>query len=230
MTERRRFKLSPSDLTFLWEECGHCFYEKCQGLCERPRTPMPGVFTRIDAAMRGFYGGKGTSWISPTLPPGMVDCKEWRLVSQDIEVPGHTARCWISGRTDCLLCFHDGTYGVIDFKTANPKDEHASLYVRQLWAYAYCMEHPGTRSPLMAPVSHMGLLCFEPEKMQMLIDEGPMCLLHGRPVWKPRPWSESAFLEFLGTVMDVLERADPPDANPGCKFCAYRTHGMAEVA
>lgn len=227
MSERRRFKLRPSDLSFLWDECRRCFYEQCRGLGERPRVPMASVYTRIDAAMRGFYEARGTRWISPTLPGGQVDCKEIWLTSSDIEVPGRTAACWVSGKTDCVLCFDDGTYGIVDFKTQNPGDQNAERYARQLSAYAYCMEHPGRDargrpSPQLGPVSTMGLLCFEPGKMQMLIDQGPLCLLQGRPVWKPRPWDESAFVDFLGAVMGVLESDDAPEAAERCAFCAYR--------
>lgn len=222
MSERRRFRLAPSDLTFLWEECPCCFYEKCHGLATRPRTPFPGVFTRIDKANRDFYAGKSTAWVSPALPPGRLDSTEHFVRSEDISVPGQEAVCWISGKTDCVAVFDDATYGLIDFKTSNPGDAYTALYVRQLWAYAYCMEHPAKGSPPMGPVSHLGLLCIEPRTMSMLIGTKPTCLLAAQPVWKPRRWDERAFLEFIGQALEVLTRPEPPDASASCQFCAYR--------
>jgi hypothetical protein len=224
-TVRQRFKLSPSDLTFLWKDCRRCFYDKCHGIAVQPRLPMPSVFTRIDRAMRDFFEPRGTAWLSPTLPPGTVDCRDRFLTSEAIAVPGYSETCYLRGKTDCLLRFDDGTFGVVDFKTANPSDGQVELYIRQLWAYAYCMEHPEKPSELMAPVAHMGLLCFEPGEMQMLIGQGPTCLLHGRPVWKPRTWDEGAFIDFLGGVMDVLTGGTPPP-DESCKFCLYRMKGV----
>jgi hypothetical protein len=220
---RQRFKLSPSDLTFLWDECPRCFYEKCHGVRQRPRTAFPSVFNRIDKANRGFYAGKSTAWVSPSLPPGVLECSEQFLRSQDITVPGHDAACWISGKTDCIARFDDGTFGLIDFKTANPGDGHTALYIRQLWAYVYCMEHPAKDSPQLAPVTHMGLLCIQPETMQMLIGDKPACLLNATPVWKPRKADEDSFLRFVGRVLDVLEPPEPPESAAACQFCAYRT-------
>lgn len=220
-TLQQRFKLSPSDFGFLWEECTHCFYEKVHGRA-RPDGVFPSVFNRIDGAMRGFYAGKTTAWVSPTLPSGRLDCTERFIQSADIVLPGHEATAYVSGKHDCLVYYDDGTYGVVDFKTTNHSEASVRKYGRQLWAYAYCFEHPAPPTPPLAPVTHLGLLCVQPREMLMLIGEGPSALFAADPLWKPCPVDEAAFLAFVDEVLTVLERAEAPASNPRCAFCAYR--------
>ena len=61
----KSWKLSPSDLTFLWDECPRCFYLKVVNGFNRPSLPMPKIFTRIDLIMKGYYAGKPSSALSP---------------------------------------------------------------------------------------------------------------------------------------------------------------------
>ena len=42
---RPPIKLTPSMLTFLWDECRRCFWLHARGL-PRPRMPFPSVFAR----------------------------------------------------------------------------------------------------------------------------------------------------------------------------------------
>ena len=48
-----RWRLSPSDFAFLWEECKRCFYLKVVKEFYRPRSLMPKIFNVIDAQMKG---------------------------------------------------------------------------------------------------------------------------------------------------------------------------------
>ena len=45
-------KISPSDLTFLWDECPRCFWRKYRLGVRRPFGIMPGIFSRIDSALK----------------------------------------------------------------------------------------------------------------------------------------------------------------------------------
>jgi len=219
---RARFRLSPSDLTFLWEECPKCFYEKYHRLGSRPRIPFPSVFTRIDNAMRAYFVGKSTAEVSPLLPPGHLTCEETFIVSHDIIVPGREATCYIAGKTDCLAHFTTGGYGIVDFKTTEHKDARLALYRRQLAAYAYCLEHPAPHSLHLSPVTHLGLLCVEPRQMLTIVGNRRNYLFMGAPAWKPCSIAESEFVEFIGQVLDVLMLPVAPTANAACPFCAYR--------
>lgn len=63
------WKLSPSDLTFLWYECKRCFYLKVKERFNRPWTPFPSIFGRIAYLTQAYYQGKHPSAISERLLP-----------------------------------------------------------------------------------------------------------------------------------------------------------------
>src|SRR5579864_6985857 len=108
-TERTRWALAPSDFAFLWEGCKRCFYLKVAHREQRPRTPMPGIFIRIDALGKDHIDGMRTSEIAPTLPAGTIKAGEGLSVkSADICVPGHAAPCIVRGRLDGYIEFDDG--------------------------------------------------------------------------------------------------------------------------
>jgi hypothetical protein len=216
----RNWKLSPSDFAFLWEECERCFYLKVARSFDRPRTPMPKIFTRIDALLKGYFAGRSTSAISCALPGGSVAFGEEWVESLPIAVPGHESTCFIRGKFDSVLAFEDGGYGVIDFKTASSKDEHIPLYSRQLHAYAYALEHAAPGRLRLSPILRLGLVCVEPT--------GVVDVQEGIPayttdlVWIECPRDDDAFLDFLGDVLDVLDHPDPPGGSAACPWCQHR--------
>jgi len=139
------YKLSPSDLTFLWNSCKHCFYLKVKHNIVY-RGGFPSIFGKMANLTSDFYQDKPTSEISPELPPGTMKLKEKYVKSAPISVPGLTAQAYIRGRFDAVIEFEDGSYGVMDYKTSDAKDEHATFYSRQLSAYAYALENPGQQA------------------------------------------------------------------------------------
>jgi hypothetical protein len=214
------FKLSPSDLTFLWDECKRCFYLKVVRKFNRPPVPFPSIFTKIDGLMKAYYQGKPTSVLSPDLPPGTIlqDAK-W-VQSQPIILPGHPAQCYLTGKYDSVVQFDDGSYGVIDFKTSTPRATHLDFYGRQLRAYAYALEHPAAGKFSLSPITRLGLLVVEPNAIDK-IPSGEIAYL-GKVTWQEIPVDEAAFLAFLGDVLTVLELTDPPEAAESCVWCQYR--------
>ena len=144
------YKLSPSDLTFLYDSCKHCFVLKVKHGIAQPSIPLPAVFSKIAALLKDHYTGKGTHEVHPALAAGVVKYGEQRVQSEPIRVPGHDAACFINGRFDIVTDFADGSYGVIDFKTGNPKEEYAELYGRQLHAYAYARHKHGFVTSILA--------------------------------------------------------------------------------
>ena len=54
------YTLSPSDLTFLWDECKRCFYLKVRENFRRPSAPFPSIFGLIDRLMKDIYLGEST--------------------------------------------------------------------------------------------------------------------------------------------------------------------------
>jgi hypothetical protein len=218
--ERANWKLSPSDFAFLWQECKRCFYLKVARGLPRPSAPMPKIFTRIDLLMKDFFAGKSTAELASELPPGAVHFGEQWVESEPISLPGHSATCFIRGKFDTTVKFDDGSYGVIDFKTSEAKPEHISLYGRQLHAYAYALENPAPGKLRLSPISKLGLLCVEPRQM-VQAEQGDYSYL-ARPAWLECPRDDAAFLAFLGEVLEVVARPEPPAASEKCGWCRYR--------
>lgn len=224
-----QYKLSPSMLTFFWDECPRCFYLDVVLGYKRPSTAFPKVFSRIDSLMKKLFAGKPSNVISPDLPPGRVSLQGKWVNSQVIQIPGVDATCYIKGAFDSVLSFDDGSYGVIDFKTSQPNKAHVEFYGRQLNAYAYALEHaaPGTLS--LQPVERLGLLYLDPVD----IDHSPehhRIVYGGEVTWTEIPRDEGGFLDFMTGVLRVLSLKEPPAPNPECGFCAYREearrHGL----
>jgi hypothetical protein len=214
------YKLSPSDLTFLWDECPRCFYLKVVNKFGRPFTPFPSIFGKIDLLMKNFYADKTTQEIDPSLPPGRVLDGGKGVYSAPITLPGHTASVYIRGLYDTVLAFDDGSYGVIDFKTSAPSPHHVAFYGRQLHAYAHALEHPGEGKLHLAPISLLGLLIVTPTAMT----GGPTRSVNFEHdlSWLPIPLDREGFTSFLDEVLTVLEQPEPPDPAEKCGWCSYR--------
>ncbi len=217
---RKTYKFSPSELTFLWDECPRCFYIKHVYGISRPSTAFPSIFGNIDRAMKLYYGGRSTSEIDPSLPPGRVQPGENWVESGLIEIPGCQARCYFRGKYDTILAFDDGSFGVVDYKTSDPKPEHVPFYGRQLHAYALALENPAPGKFGLAPISLLGLLSLTPRSMEMTAS-GQASLL-STPTWQAVPRDDAAFFAFLGEVLTLLEQPGPPAPGEDCGFCKYR--------
>ena len=215
----RSWKLSPSDFAFLWEECRRCFYLKVVCGFQRPRSILPKVFTIIDSQMKTALTGRNTCEISPDLSAGVLEYGDGCVESQPIVVPGAASTCFVRGRLDGVIRFEDGSYGVVDFKTAPAKDEHIALYSRQLHAYAWALENPTEGALSLKPISRLGLLVFEPNQFAQSVGT---CLLSGGLQWIEITRDDAAFLQFLGEVLHVLEQTEAPGGNPSCSWCGYR--------
>jgi hypothetical protein len=214
------YKLSPSDLTFLWDECQRCFYLKVVRKFNRPSTAFPKIFNIIDLLMKDFFYDLPADEISPELPPGKVAFSSKWVYSQPITFPHRNASCYIRGIFDTVLEFADGSFAVVDFKTTKPKEEHVRFYSRQLNAYSYALENPGPGKFALSPISRMGLLCVEPVSMNRTGD-GKLAYT-GNVTWVECPKDDNSFLNFIDNVLEVLDFPEPPEANPNCGFCSYR--------
>lgn len=214
------WKLSPSDLTFLWDECPRCFYLKVRHNFKRPAMPFPKIFGRIDLLMKDIYLGHSTKKISPDLPEGRILMTGRWVTSEPIPAADGANACYIQGIFDTVVQFADNSYGVVDFKTSEAKGEHIAFYGRQLQAYAFALAHPAPGKLHLSPVSKLGLLYFEPQSMQESQPEG--LSLAGPTRWVEIPQNETAFMAFIQQVTELLSQPEPPAANPECAFCNYR--------
>lgn len=216
----QNWKLSPSDLTFLWDECKRCFYLKTRHNFRRPRLPFPKIFNKIDLLMKDIYLGNSTRKISPELPEGKTIMSGLWVTSEPIPAADGLNSCYIRGIFDTVVQFEDGSYGVVDFKTSQAKAEHIAFYGRQLQDYAYALEHPASGKLRLSPVSRLCLLYFEPNDMLEL--QADKLDLQGLTKWVEIPPDEGNFLKFINTVTEILSQPEPPAADEKCAFCAYR--------
>lgn len=216
----QHWTISPSDLTFLWDECKRCFYLKVRHNFRRPASPFPKIFSTIDLLMKDIYLNQSTKKISHQLPDGKAIMSGRWVASEPVRFPESDNTCSIRGIFDTLVQFEDGSYGVIDFKTTKANESHITFYSRQLQAYAYALEHPAPGKPGFAPVSRLGLLCFDPSGMQ----EDPPAQLNliGPATWLECPLDEAGFLQVLMEVMRLLDLPEPPAPDEKCTFCEYR--------
>jgi hypothetical protein len=218
----KAWKLSPSDLTFLYEECPRCFWMKVAGGLPRPRAPFPKIFALLDSQMKAYFLNKRTEDMSRDVKPGTVLFGDRWVRSGPLFIPGHATPVLLQGRFDTAFAFDDGTFGLVDFKTADPKSDHIALYARQLHAYALAAENSAPGSLGLNPVTQMGLLCVEPTGV-VQVNGG--IAYNGTPKWMEVEREDQMFYSFLSDVLDCLARTSPPDPDPNCAFCSYVTDG-----
>jgi PD-(D/E)XK nuclease superfamily len=184
------------------------------------RGIFPGMFGRMANMTSQFYLHKSTAEISPTLPPGHVALQEKWVQSEPISPPGTESQCYIKGRFDAVMEFEDGSYGIIDYKTSEAKDEQTSFYSRQLSAYAYALEHPAPRALGLSPITRMGLFVVTPDRFEAT-DRNEKVFVN-KTVWTDVPRDDEAFMRLLGEVVRLLDAPEPPESDPDCETCNYR--------
>jgi hypothetical protein len=214
------YRLSPSDLTFLYEGCKHCFVLKVKYGIAQPSIPLPGVFSTIAGLQKDHYSGKRTEEFCPQLPPGVVTLGEKRVQSSPIEFEDLESTAVIAGRFDIVAEMDDGSFVVMDFKTGKPSDEKVAMYGRQLHAYALALENPAKGALKLSPISRMGLLYFSPNTCEYT---GNDCqVLGGRMSWHEVIRDDAAFHKFLHDVVALLDGPLPEAETETCDWCAYR--------
>ncbi len=216
-TAVRHFQLSPSDFAFLWEECRRCFYLKVVCGIRRPTTPMPKIFMAIDSAMKDCFDGRRTEEILSNLPTGVLAYSDRLVESVPMMAGDPEVTVSVRGKFDTVIRFDDGTFAVIDFKTASVNSAHIPLYSRQLHSYAWALENPAKGRLHLSPVTRLGLLVFEPSLFNH--DSQGKCELAGGLKWVEIQRNDEQFLRFMQEVMAVL--ADPETLDrKKCQWCS----------
>lgn len=220
------YKLSPSDLTYLYEGCKHCFVLKVKHGISQPSIGLPAVFSTIANLQKEYYSGMRTEDFCPSLPPGTVRYGEQWVCSEKIPIEGSNSACYIKGRFDIVVEHDDASFSVLDFKTARPTDEKSELYGRQLHAYALALEKPAPGELKLAPVSRLGLLYFSPTRCEHTAIGSQR--IEGSMDWVEITRNDNSFLEFLTGVVNILDGPLPQPEPGNCDWCAYRekTAGM----
>ncbi len=214
------YKISPSELTFLYQECKHCFVNKIKYGIARPSIPIPGIFSTIASLQKDYFSDKRTEDFCPDLPPGQVVLGEKWVQSKPITFDGIESTCYIKGRFDVVMALDDGTYLLGDFKTGNPSTEKSEMYGRQLHAYSYALEHPDAGALSLGPITKLGLLYFTPDRYDQA--DIPRQALAGDLTWIEVEHNSEDFLGFMNDVLLLLD-GDAPSPDPAnCDWCRYR--------
>lgn len=211
------YKIAPTDLTFLYEECPRCFYNKVHKIWTRPWTGFPSIFGKIDKCVREALHNKSCESLLGI--PGTYDTKECKITSKPIGIGGH--EIIFSGKMDIRVVFADGTIGIIDAKTSDPSDSSMSIYDRQLHCYRDILTNPDKGEPAIA--SLMGLLITTPERL----DFDPYAELSSfqfRTQFKEIKIDRDKWLETLLQVVNLLS-GPQPKAPEKCQWCAMQQAG-----
>ncbi len=215
------YKFSPSDLTFLYDSCKHCFVLKVKHGVSQPSIPLPGIFSIISSLQKNHYSGKRTEEFCPQLPPGVITLGEKRVQSAQIGFADLESTCHIAGRFDIVATLDDGSYAILDFKTGNPSEEKAEMYARQLHAYALALENPAEGQLALAPISRLGLLYFTPDDCQYIGNARQA--LTGQMTWVEIERNDAQFRSFLRDIVSLVDGPIPVADPDHCDWCQYRS-------
>jgi CRISPR/Cas system-associated exonuclease Cas4 (RecB family) len=223
-------QISAKDLGWLEVEdfCQRCFWiERHYKLPYQ--MGFPGIFSSIDAYTKNiiekYFEREGTfpGWLKELGDvERLVDVKssEFKVVKEGIT---------LSGIPDLVFQRHDGTYSIVDYKTAKytgNQDALMPIYQIQLNGYAYIAEALGHK-----PVRDLYLVYFEPPYKE---GYGTLAKKHTTREGFEMPFKPMIHRIKKDTqeVEKLLKKADsiysmdkPPKGLNGCKDC-IRLEGL----
>ena len=213
--ENVKYKLSPSDFAYLFEECKCCYYLKIKHGIQRPQLPFPGVFSALNTRLQGTLVGKNLKELSELLPEGLVESQEGFVESE----PVVGTNLFIKGKYDLLVKQADGTYLIVDFKISDPTAEKIAKYQTQLQAYHYAFEHPAKGEAKQ--ITKLGLIVMYPDRVKFAKGEA---FLSFPPKWLEIEIKRDGFVSFVQDIQKLLDGPVPTET-PNCKWCEYRHYG-----
>lgn len=207
--------ISPSDLTFLWNECRRCFWLRYRKDLRRPFS-MPGLVSVISELQETQYRDATSADFSPSLPSGRVHSTGAWVESAPLVIRGEATDWCIRGKYDFLMQYDDATWGIIDTKFTGKLGEKTGFYSPQIEAYAFALENPRSGAP--RPVSTVGLMVWAPSQIVGTHGAGfQMAIDHE---YQPARRDPEAFSTLLSEVM-LLIGGDIPAAHDVCPYCTW---------
>lgn len=222
--QNKTIRIAPSDISFL-ADCPHCLWHKYNtGL--KNVSIFPGVFSTLDVNQKKYFNPLGTKAISNDLPDGEVDQRiADKFITSKVLQDFEGRPFQLGGKADLILKFYDGSYGVIDNKTAKIR-ENQDRYLYQLESYAAILEQPDLNTSekffdangvdRYAPVTHMGLSIFEPTEIVDHSDETVTQLFARR--WQAVERNPKKLLTKITSMMDIITSPTCPDTS-ACDRC-----------
>lgn len=214
--------ISPSDLTFSWNDCKRCFWLKYRyGIVASGM--MPGLVTSLSSRQEKWYKDKSSHHFSPSLPNGVVDSTGLKVQSAPIMVDGDFSPFSLVGKYDFLLRYEHGTYGIIDTKIVGKNNGKGDFYWPQLAAYDYILANPATGTS--REVETLGLMVWAVGEVDFDGEASPAITFP--TAYEPVKRDLVKFNEFIVDVVKVL-LGDLPPSGSKCGNCAY-VSAMREV-
>lgn len=204
--------------------CPRCFWIKLN--CKLPYQIFPGIFSSIDSYSKkitwGYFEkfGKLPDWFN-----SLGD------LERPIKAPGRSIFFYmdkatnikLTGTPDEILQKKDGSYCIIDYKTARftgKQDELLPMYEVQLNSYALIANNCNLK-----PVNGLGLLYYEPQTditpddlKSALLNEGfnmPFKAYLLEIELNP----EKIILPLLVKARKIADMKTSPDGSTGCEDC-----------
>lgn len=217
MSKAREF-ISPSDLTFSWDNCHRCLWLYYNHGLKAPLFfPLVG---ELSALQEGHFASATSRDLHPEIPEGRVVGKGGWVKSIPIPINGNSSPFAIRGKYDLLMEFSDGTYGIIDCKFQGKDNDKSEFYSPQLEAYAFSLENPATDTP--KKVSVLGLLVWSPKKPVGNPSDGFNLELNSSwfPIKRDPVALANRLTEFISMVSGPAPVRDSSCEN--CKFISER--------
>jgi hypothetical protein len=205
--------ISPSDLTFSWNDCHRCLWLYYNHGVKNP-TFLPLVGDLADMQER-YFDGASSHHMDPAIPVGRVLDRGKFVLSKPIEVNGVVTKYAIRGKYDILMEFEDGSYGIIDCKFQARDTDKSDFYAPQLEAYAFALENPAKGEP--KKVSSLGLFVWSLVTPRGNAETGFGLQL--KSTWRPIERNPQALQERLSEFIGML--AEPIKSAGACEHCRY---------
>jgi hypothetical protein len=220
-----QYRIAPTDLVYLWDDCRRCFYDKIKHGFARPVTFSPD-FSYADRAMKRAF--ESDEIVDLGVGP------RFRVHSQGVHVESVAIPFANSGLTlsfagayDALVVTENEERFIVDFKTTTQEDGRLLKFRRQMACYVLAVERPKhrvLREPMA--IDGMALLIFEPAEFafRRISKRGG---LYGPIRWLELPRRDDLFDVFLQSVARVLG-GDAPEPEVNCSYCRLRFTGSSK--
>lgn len=218
-------RISAKDLGWLAVDdfCPRCFWIERHAKGLPYQMGFPGIFSSIDAYTKNIVeryfqkNGKLPSWLAEVGEvKRIVSVKpsEFKTVKGDMT---------LSGIPDLIFQRSDGSFGIVDYKTAKytgNQDQLMPIYQIQLNGYAYIAESIGHK-----PVKDLYLVYFEPpykETYEAITDghtNGDGFEMPFKPIIHKIKRDTKEIDRLLEKASKTYELSRPPKGLDGCKDC-----------
>ncbi|MBI3742778.1 MAG: PD-(D/E)XK nuclease family protein [Chloroflexi bacterium] len=190
-----------------------------------PFQTFPGIFSSIDRYNKrivdSHFAREGLpSWLAPLgRVSELIDPPNYRKFSIVDAATGVTLR----GEADGILRMEDGSYTIIDYKTARytaGQESMFEIYEAQVNSYAYIAERLG-----LNPVRQLALVYMEPVTDDTAASDPAKVDLEGfsmafkATIVPVQAKQETIIPQLLNKAATIERLTTPPEGRSGCRDC-----------